>query len=207
MDLDFHSTSKVGERLPSHKKIMKDIWDKIFGIGFGKTGTTSLTNAVRILGIGPVAHGIKYIDELREVKFAADIFIAARWQFLAYAYPKAKFILTDRDTNSWLASTRRHYESTRRRSMEGTPTKWGLKIPLRTAESRWLVYKTTTFDPEKFRVAMNAHRLTTHIFFECQPERFLCMNIVQGDGWEKLCPFLDVPIPDAPFPHKNRGPA
>lgn len=185
---------------------MKDIWDKIFGIGLGKTGTTSLTKAMTILGFTPVAHGIKYIDELRDVKFAADIFIAARWQFLAYAYPKAKFILTDRDTESWLDSTQRHYESTQKRSMEGTPTEYGLKIPLRTAESRWLMYGTTTFEPDKFKKAMDNHRLTTQVFFDSQPERFLCLYITRGEGWKKLCRFLNVPVPDVLFPYKNRGP-
>ena len=184
---------------------MKDIWHKIFGIGLGKTGTTSLTRAMQILNIKPTAHGIKYIDELRNVRFAADLFIAARWHFLAYAYPKAKFILTDRDTDSWLDSTQRHYQSTQKRSMEGTPTEWGLKIPLRTAESRWLMYGTTTFDSEKFRRVMDAHRFTAQIFFENQPERFLIMYITKGDGWKKLCSFLNIPIPDSPFPHKNRG--
>jgi len=24
-----------------------------------------------------------------------------------------------------------------------------------------------------------------------------------GDGWEPLCAALDVPVPDAPFPHAN----
>lgn len=183
---------------------MKDIWNKIFGIGLGKTGTTSLTKAMVILGLTPAVHGVKYIDELRNVRFAADIFVAARWHFLAYAYPKAKFILTDRDTESWLDSTRRHYESTKRRSMEGIPTEYGLKIPLRTAESRWLLYGTTVFDPEKFEKTMNEHRLTSQIFFESQPERFLCMNIINGDGWEKLCSFLNVPVPNISFPYKNR---
>ena len=183
---------------------MKDIWDKIFGIGLGKTGTTSLTKAMVILGFTPAVHGVKYIDELRNVKFAADIFVAARWHFLAYAYPKAKFILTDRDTESWLDSTRRHYESTQRRSMEGIPTEYGLKIPLRTAESRWLLYRTTTFDSERFKNTIDSHRLVAQIFFESQPERFLIMNIINGDGWEKLCPFLDIPVPEVPFPYKNR---
>jgi len=184
---------------------MKDIWNKIFGIGLGKTGTTSLTRAIQILGFTPVAHGIKYIDELRNVRFAADIFIAARWKFLAYAYPKAKFILTDRNTKEWIDSTQRHYESTKKRSMEGTPTKWGLKIPLRTAESRWLIYGTTTFDPEKFWVAMDNHRYDITKYFEkYRSDDLLILNIAEGEGWERLCQFLDVPVPDIPFPHKNK---
>ena len=26
-----------------------------------------------------------------------------------------------------------------------------------------------------------------------------------GDGWKELCEFLDVPIPDVPFPHLNKN--
>ena len=31
------------------------------------------------------------------------------------------------------------------------------------------------------------------------------MNICAGDGWERLCEFLDVPVPDVPFPRENVG--
>ncbi len=30
------------------------------------------------------------------------------------------------------------------------------------------------------------------------------MNVMNGDGWEKLCPFLRLPIPKAAFPHANK---
>lgn len=33
----------------------------------------------------------------------------------------------------------------------------------------------------------------------------LRMSICAGEGFEKLCPFLGLPIPDAPFPWANRG--
>ncbi|MCK5363870.1 MAG: hypothetical protein KAR22_12915 [Gammaproteobacteria bacterium] len=33
------------------------------------------------------------------------------------------------------------------------------------------------------------------------PVRLLTYNL--GDGWEKLCRFLDRPIPDMPFPRSN----
>jgi hypothetical protein len=29
------------------------------------------------------------------------------------------------------------------------------------------------------------------------------MNICDGEGWEKLCSFLNKPIPDVPFPKEN----
>jgi len=31
------------------------------------------------------------------------------------------------------------------------------------------------------------------------------MDIVAGDGYEKLCPFLDKAPPDKPFPRLNTG--
>jgi hypothetical protein len=31
------------------------------------------------------------------------------------------------------------------------------------------------------------------------------MDITAGDGWEKLCGFLGMPVPDAPFPHEHPG--
>ena len=31
------------------------------------------------------------------------------------------------------------------------------------------------------------------------------MNITQGDGWDKLCPYLNKDIPDTAFPHSNKG--
>ena len=26
-----------------------------------------------------------------------------------------------------------------------------------------------------------------------------------SDGWDPLCKFLEIPVPDQPFPHKNKG--
>lgn len=35
---------------------------------------------------------------------------------------------------------------------------------------------------------------------------YLDMNICdEGDGWEKLCKFLNKPIPDMEFPHENKN--
>lgn len=36
----------------------------------------------------------------------------------------------------------------------------------------------------------------------CPKEQLLMYQL--GDGWEPLCKFLNKPIPDVPFPHKNR---
>ncbi len=36
-----------------------------------------------------------------------------------------------------------------------------------------------------------------------RPDKLLIMNVVAGDGWETLCPFLNKSIPDIPFPKAN----
>ena len=33
------------------------------------------------------------------------------------------------------------------------------------------------------------------------PDRLLVFDVAQG--WKPLCAFLDVPVPDTPFPHHN----
>lgn len=35
-------------------------------------------------------------------------------------------------------------------------------------------------------------------------KNFIEMNIVAGDGWEKLCKFLEKDAPGEDFPHDNR---
>lgn len=36
-------------------------------------------------------------------------------------------------------------------------------------------------------------------------ENLLIMDICAGDGWEKLCPFLEKDIPPVEFPHRNKS--
>ena len=38
-------------------------------------------------------------------------------------------------------------------------------------------------------------------YFRDYPENFLVLDIAKGDGWDKLCPFLGVDVPDLKFPH------
>ena len=37
----------------------------------------------------------------------------------------------------------------------------------------------------------------------CPKERLLVYDL--KEGWGPLCEFLEVPVPDKPFPHKNKG--
>jgi hypothetical protein len=37
-------------------------------------------------------------------------------------------------------------------------------------------------------------------YFKNRPDDLLIIDICAGQGWEKLCPFLDKPLPQYPFP-------
>ena len=42
-----------------------------------------------------------------------------------------------------------------------------------------------------------------HILQKAPKEKTLEYSV--KEGWEPLCKFLGVPVPDVPFPHKNKG--
>ena len=48
------------------------------------------------------------------------------------------------------------------------------------------------------------HHDDVHRYFMNRPDDLLEMNIIDGDGWERLSPFLGLPAPAAPFPHLNQ---
>jgi len=105
---------------------------KIFGIGFQKTGTSSLNRALALLGYNAVGgirinhpKGIAIPPPLTKEKVLpialaradeADAFSDNPWPLLYReldaAFASAKFILTYRDPDRWLASMVRHFGDT-----------------------------------------------------------------------------------------------
>jgi len=43
----------------------------------------------------------------------------------------------------------------------------------------------------------------TREYFKGRPDDLLILDICGGDGWEKLCNFLSLPIPSVDFPFEN----
>jgi len=172
---------------------------RIFGIGLGRTGTKSLAQAMGILGYSSKHGGNVY--DIEKYEFMNDIVIAARYKLLDYYYgPIAKFILTVRDVESWIRSSivlagRRGGRRGKDGVIRGTK--------LRRAEHRFMIYGITHFDETIFREVHAQFDKEAIAHFKDQPKRLLVMNICKGDGWEQLCPFLEKPIPDMPFPRLN----
>jgi len=166
---------------------------KIFGIGLSKTGTTSLTKMLELLGYRAEHNGACFVTEppekMRELDAATDE-LGTSYPMLDERYPGSKFILTIRDRDSWLKSCSHHF-----------------RVPIdestRVGKMMMDLYDTTVFDAEKFSAGFDRHVAKAKEYFRGREKDFLVIDLVGGEGWEKLCPFLGKPSPDAPIPKEN----
>jgi fructose-1,6-bisphosphatase/inositol monophosphatase family enzyme len=176
---------------------------KIFGIGLSKTGTTSLAQALTILGYKTRDYpGLSHYSRgdlssinpslLEEFDALTDTPIPSFFRELDAKYPDAKFILTHRDREGWLKSCQKQFTQK-------------LADKQNEAHNRLFtdLYDSTVFDAEKFAAGYDKFTQAVEAHFRDRPGKLLTMNVVAGDGWEKLCPFLNKPIPDVPFPKAN----
>jgi hypothetical protein len=179
---------------------------KVFGIGLSRTGTLSLTNALTALGIetrhypnDPVTQkelraGRYELSVLDEVQALTDIPIAPFYAQLDRAFPDSRFILTTRDTESWLVSMEHHF----RMYVEHRRDEFDDFVLA-------CVYGCLHFSAERFRDVKELHEANIRRHFADRPEDLLVLDLGQANGWEPLCDFLDYPVPDEPYPHKNRA--
>lgn len=65
------------------------------------------------------------------------------------------------------------------------------------------MYGTNSFDSSLFQQSYLNHLKDVKSYFTNRPEDLLVMNIPAGDGWEKLCPFLILEEPNQSFPKTN----
>lgn len=173
---------------------------KVFCIGFHKTGTSSLKEALQTLGYrvtGP--NGVDDPDIASHVYDMADAltkkydaFQDNPWPVLFKEmdakYPGSKFILLLRDSDGWIESLVRHFGSK--------------ETPMRT----WIYgVGCPEGNEETYIQRFEAHNKEVQDYFQGRPDDLLVMNLSEGDGWERLCPFLQKPAPQLPFPHANRA--
>ena len=171
---------------------------KVFGIGFHKTATTSLKRALEFYGYrvtGPDGRNDTRIgNNVLPLCFALaerfDGFQDNPWP-LVYRemderYPGSKFVLTTRPTDRWIKSVVQHF---------GTAD---------TAMREWIYGVGHPVGNEEIYVARyERHNREVLEYFADRPDDLLVLKITEGDGWEKLSPFLGLPIPDADFPRAN----
>lgn len=186
---------------------------KIFCIGFYKTGTTTIFEALRILGYHAVngdkpgsypgaddgATLLRQIDagDFRLPTFERfDAFTDnpyfGIWREIYALFPDARYILTVRDEAAWIRSCVSFYRGRRVRPMR--TWMFGRNAdPSRDEQSRlaWLD-------------AYRAHNAAVRAFFRDRAHQYLELDPTREPGWERLCAFLGAPVPERPWPHANR---
>ncbi|WP_227271828.1 sulfotransferase family protein [Roseobacter weihaiensis] len=181
----------------------------VFGIGLSKTGTTSLNEALNILGFRAehlppatrVAPAGKIVLDwpwwLSKCDAATDLSVAAVFEELRALFPRARFIYTPRDLDKWLDSCRRHFThdlAARRVAQKN----------FHLMELSQAFYGSFLYDEALYRAAYLRHDTAVRAAFAGDPA-FLEYNLTENPDWVPLCDFLERPVPQAPFPNANKG--
>lgn len=180
----------------------------VWGIGLTRTGTKSLNQALCCLGYAavhwPTTRQLLY-DALEA---ATDESVAALYRTLDAKYPGSKFVLTERDEDAWLQSTRAQrfrfapYGAFLKNASE-QGSGW-LDRAVEVQFTQTTLYGTLSFDEERFRRGFRLHYQGAMDYFSDRPGDLLRLRLCDGHGWNELCAFLGRPVPSVAFPHANR---
>ena len=175
--------------------------EKVFCIGMFKTGTSSIGRAFEILGYktlnGPwwpqgimiqdtfyvrPKEWIPYYNNIMSVVKNYDAFQDYPWMFLYdklyESYPNAKFILTVRNAEDVAESD--------------------INMLIKLGHSKEKIHSK-----DKLINRYTVHRKKVLKYFE-KKNNFIEIDIFKGEGWKKLCSFLNKDIPNIDFPHMNK---
>ena len=203
---------------------------RIIGAGWGRTGTQSLKYALEYLNIGKCYHmfdlikdGSKvghwekltrnekpdYHDLFNGYQSAVSSLSACFYKELMNEYPAAKVILTIRDANDW-------FESGSKASFRKAPHILFLLSKFLGLFSRRFsdltrvikctddflyrgLYKGRSHDKEFMKSLF--YDWNEEVKRYVSTEKLLVYDV--KEGWPPLCEFLNVPVPDIPFPKLN----
>ncbi len=185
---------------------------KVVGSGLGRTGTKSMQSALNILGFGPCHHMVEVFAHPESMKLWIDagagkpdwdaIFDGYQsmvdypgahfWRELADHYPDAKVLHTVRDPDQWFDSAQATIFAP-----DGAAVGDGERAAF------FNIFTGPMRAHLQDRAYMTRHFLehTEAVKAAIAPERLLIYQA--GQGWEPLCRFLGVPVPDVPYPSEN----
>jgi hypothetical protein len=193
----------------------------VIGSGFGRTGTMSLKRALEKLGLGPCNHMEEVADNPEQLvhwsalargeqvdwdqvyagyRSTVDWPGAQFWRELAAAYPEAKVIHSTRSAESWWASFSKTIAvvlATARRN--GVDSSYELLPEMGYRIVAQMAFDGNFEDKDAAVAAFEARQ--KEVIESIAPERLLVYEL--GSGWDPLCEFLELPVPDEPFPRSN----
>jgi hypothetical protein len=201
---------------------------EVIGAGLGRTGTMSLKVALEQLGLGPCHHAIEIFNDPARVplweaaldgqpigwdrllagyRSTVDWPACTHYEELIEVYPRAKVVLTVRDPERWYESVR-----TTIYDIHGSSDGPGFMPPMEETPpeirpARELMDRVIFRDTFGNRFGERSHAIevfeahNAEVERRVPAERLLVYEV--REGWAPLCDFLEVAVPDAPFPHLN----
>jgi hypothetical protein len=195
---------------------------KVIGAGFGRTGTESTQAALERLLHGKCYHmkevvnNPSHLDRWYEFALSGrknmdwkallqDYVACVDWPTCNYykelieVFPDAKVLLTYREPEKWFPS----YLTLIR--VSGLMNRFAFLVPMfrkfRTVTDNavWNIFSDRR-DRAHCIAVYNQH--IESVKASVPPDRLLVFEVQQG--WEPLCKFLEVDVPEEPFPHLNR---
>lgn len=180
--------------------------NKVFGIGWAKTGTTSLGHALKILGYEHETQRLDLVYNLmrNEHEVVYDVIEKHEsfddWPWILLykeqkeKWPESKFILTIRDEVKWLNSYRNMLKIEGKASDELNKIRtflYGIEFP--DVSDQQLI--------DRYR----KHNKEVRDFFSDSKDQLLELDITKGNVWSDLCMFLNIDEPSVEFPHSNHS--
>jgi Sulfotransferase domain len=203
---------------------------RLIGTGLPRTGTLSQKVALEMLGLAPCYHMVNVLADLDEARTWRRALDGARpwdevfdgfqatvdwpgaffYKELLEAYPEAKVLLSVRDADAWERSMREtiwgiFYGDTLIRDLSSArariDSKWDgyLEMMKEMWKQSGLIDEGAGTTSDSMKAAMV--RFNEEVQLTVPADRLLVWSV--GEGWEPLCEFLELPVPDTPFPHLN----
>lgn len=192
---------------------------KVVGAGFGRTGTLSLKSALEELGLGPCYHMVEtHAHPEHDAMWLAlakgeasdwqpmlkGYASTVDWPKLAAANPDAKIILTLRDPEAWYKSAAATIFA-RMLAFEALRSDPAAVDPARRRHMEMVntivVEKTFGGSLDKAHAIRVFNSHNEEVRRSLPSERLLVYE--PGEGWEPLCRFLGVPVPETHYPKVN----
>ena len=204
---------------------------KVVDLSLGRTGTMSLKQGLEELGFAKCYHFAEMFnhpehpsswlsvsqgkkidwDKLFE-GYQATVYWTPCYDYLEFLqhYPDAKVVLTVREPYKWYQSVHKTIYNNQLTFLRKVLlfTMGLFKPDLKKLHTIWDLQERTLwqgtfngrFNDKKYAIEVfNKH--IEDIKSKVPADRLLIFNV--KEGWEPLCNFLQVPVPDTPFPHVN----
>lgn len=204
------NAAPVASNLPfvDNQEPIRDSLPRVLVVGMNKTGTSTMKGCFQEVGWVPVASpktmsGVSRLvkDIIHDGNYESTLeliphFLAFEdrpwnvWDVYKHAadrFPDSRFVLTVRDSGSWWRSV----------------NNWLTHKKPQLVETYQTQLRADSFTERDFIAGYERRNAEISDFFQ-GTDRLLTVDVTAGTAWEPICGFLGVPVPDAPFPHRNK---